>query len=64
MSSVNAAEWSKAIDIESNELQRFETWDRVDMSPHRLSQTWIPSMTLVVHTEPITSIAIGLHSHW
>ncbi len=37
MSSVNAAEWSKAIDIEFNELQRLKTWDRVDISPHRLS---------------------------
>ena len=37
LSSVNAAEWSKAIDIEFNELQRIKTWDRVDISPHRLS---------------------------
>ena len=37
MSSVNAAEWSKAIDIEFNELQRLKTWDRVNISPHRLS---------------------------
>ncbi len=32
LSSVNAAEWSKAIDIEFNELQRFKTWDRVNIS--------------------------------
>ena len=37
MSSVNAAEWSKTIDIEFNELQRLKTWDRVNISPHRLS---------------------------
>jgi hypothetical protein len=37
MSSVNAAEWSKAIDIEFNELQRLKAWDRVDISPHCLS---------------------------
>ena len=37
MSSVNAAEWSKAIDIEFNELQRLKTWDRVNISPRRLS---------------------------
>jgi hypothetical protein len=37
MSSFNAAEWSKAIDIEFNELQRLNTWDQVDISPHRLS---------------------------
>ena len=36
-SSVNAAEWSNAIDIECNELQRLKTWDRVDISTHRLS---------------------------
>ena len=37
MSSVNEAEWSKAIDSEINELQRFKTWDRVNISTHRLS---------------------------
>ncbi len=37
MSSVNAAAWSTAIDIEINELQRFKTWDRVNFYPHRLS---------------------------
>jgi hypothetical protein len=37
MSSVNAAEWSKAIDTEINELQGFKTWDRLNISPHRLS---------------------------
>ncbi len=37
MSSVNAAEWSKDIDIEFNALQRLKTWDRVNISHHRLS---------------------------
>ncbi len=35
MSSARAAEWSKAIDIEINELQRQKTWE--DISSHRLS---------------------------
>jgi hypothetical protein len=35
ISSVNVAEWSKAIDIEFNELQRLKTGDRVNISPHR-----------------------------
>jgi hypothetical protein len=37
MSSVKAAEWSKAIDTEINELQRQNTWEAVKISAHGLS---------------------------
>ncbi len=37
MSSTRAAEWSKAIDIEINELQRQKTWEAVKISPHGIS---------------------------
>jgi hypothetical protein len=37
MSSARAAEWSKAIDIEINELQRQKTWEAVEISAHGLS---------------------------
>jgi hypothetical protein len=37
MSSARAAEWSKAIDTEINELQRQKTWEAVKISAHALS---------------------------
>jgi len=37
MSSARAAEWSKAIDTEINELQRQKIWEAVKISAHSLS---------------------------
>ena len=37
MSIARAAEWSKAIDTEINELQRQKTWEAVKISVHGLS---------------------------
>jgi hypothetical protein len=46
---VNAAEWSKDIDIKINELQRLKTWEVAKISPHSLSLTISPhSMTMAV----------------